>query len=68
MEPRRPRKTGNITHEHQPNGLSFGVTQMDMKKLDRKPSVIWDFLTQSFLFILGGLILSSLLLGLIYLT
>lgn len=68
MEPRRSRRIGKITHKHQENGLSFGVAQMDMKKLDRKPSVIWDFLTQSFLFLLGGLILSSLLLGLIYFT
>ena len=68
MEPRRSRKSGKMTNELHPTGLSLGVTLMDVKKLDRKPSVIRDFLTQSFLFLLGGLILSSLLLALIYFT
>lgn len=68
MEPRRTKKTGKMTNEVHPTGLSLGVAQMDVKKLDRKPSIIWDFLTQSFLFLLGGLILSSLLLALIYFT
>ncbi|HSP22454.1 MAG TPA: hypothetical protein VLQ20_08990 [Planococcus sp. (in: firmicutes)] len=68
MDSRRTRKTGKMTNELNSTGLSLGVTLMDVKKLDRKPSVIWDFLTQSFLFLLGGLILSSLLLALIYFT
>lgn len=68
MEPRRTKKTGKMTSEVHVTGLSLGVAQMDVKKLDRKPSIIWDFLTQSFLFLLGGLILSSLLLALIYFT
>lgn len=68
MEPRRIKKTGKITDELHSSGLSLGVAQMDVKKLDRKPSVIWDFLTQSFLFLLGGLILCALLYGLIYFT
>ncbi|MBB5178636.1 hypothetical protein HNQ44_000058 [Planomicrobium koreense] len=68
MEPRRIRKSDKTTNELHSSGLSLGVAQMDVKKLDRKPSVIWDFLTQSFLFLLGGVILCALLYGLIYFT
>lgn len=68
MEPRRTKKNEKMTNEFHPPGLSLGVAQLNTKKLDRKPSVLWDFLTQSFLFLLGGLILCALLYGLIYFT
>ncbi|PSL41924.1 hypothetical protein B0H99_101170 [Planomicrobium soli] len=68
MEPRKKSKNrGHISGTAQ-GGLSYGVLHVHNRKLDRKPSKILDFLTQTFLFLLGGAILCGMLYALISYT
>lgn len=68
MQTRRIRKTGELMNETSPTGLSYGLSESQEKRLDRKPSMIWDFITQAFLFLLGGAILCGLLYALVTFT
>ncbi|MGO1060038.1 hypothetical protein ACTL32_12965 [Planococcus sp. FY231025] len=68
METRRIRKTGEMMNDTAPTGLSYGLSQSKEKSLDRKPNMFWDFITQAFLFLLGGAILCGLLYALVTFT
>lgn len=68
MEPRNKSKNRGYNSETGQGGLSYGVLHVHNRKLDRKPSRILDFLTQTFLFLLGGVILCGMLYVLISYT
>lgn len=68
MGTRRIRKTGLELNETTPTGLSYGLAHTKEKSLDRKPSMVWDFITHSFLFLLGGAILCGMLYVLVTFT
>lgn len=68
MEPRRSRKDFRRTKNHKDTGLSYGVANMDGKSTDREANRFLDFLMQSFLFLLGGIILCGMLLALLTIT
>lgn len=68
MVTRRIRKTGQEVNQSAPEGLSYGLTQTKEKHFDAQPNQIWDFITQIFLFLLGGAILCGLLYALVTFT
>lgn len=68
MQTRRIRKTGQEVNQSTPNGLSYGLAQTKEKQFDNQPNQIWDFITQTFLFLLGGAILCGLLFALVTFT
>jgi len=68
MQSRNKVKTKNYTVQSSSSGLSPGVLNLDHKRLDKKPSAIWDFITQTFLFLLGGVILCGIILALVSFT
>ncbi|MGI2327009.1 hypothetical protein [Planococcus sp. YIM B11945] len=61
MEPRKNRKQGNFGNAANHSGLSYGVMHESSKNYDSQPNKFTDFLMQSFLFILGGVILCGIL-------
>lgn len=68
MEPRRSRKDFRRKTDFKENGLSYGVANMDGKSTDREANKFLDFLMQTFLFLLGGVILCGMLLALLTIT
>ncbi len=66
MEPRRSRKEFRKTKHHfKETGLSYGVVNLDAKTLDREGNKFLEFIVHVFLFLLGGVILCSMLLALL---
>jgi hypothetical protein len=65
MQPRNKKKSKNYMTEASSSGLSPGVLNLDHKRLDKQPSATWDFITQTFLFLLGGVILCGITLALV---
>lgn len=69
MEPRKSRKEFRKTKQYyQETGLSYGVANVDAKPLDREGNKFLEFLIHVFLFLLGGIILCGMLLGLLTMT
>ena len=68
MEPRGSRKEYRKTKHLKEPGLSYGVANMDAKPLDRQGSKFLEFLMHVFLFLLGGIILSGMLIALLTLS
>lgn len=69
MEPRKSRKEFRKTKQQfKETGLSYGVANMDAKPLDREDNKFLEFLIHIFLFLLGGIILCGMLLGLLTMT
>ncbi|TWT01011.1 hypothetical protein [Planomicrobium sp. CPCC 101079] len=68
MEPRKKRKNGSYTPNPDQTGLSYGVLNVQTRNLERKPSKFFEFLTQTFLFLLGGVILCGILYALVSYT
>lgn len=66
MEPRRSRKEFRKTKQHfKETGLSYGVVNLDAKSFDREGNKFLEFIVHVFLFLLGGVILCSMLLALL---
>ena len=68
MQPRNNKKTKNYTVQSASSAMSPGVLDLNRKRLDKKPSAIWEFITQTFLFLLGGVILCGIILALVSFT
>lgn len=68
MGPRKERNSKTFTSESSQSGLSYGVMHVHNRNLDRKPNKFLDFLTQTFLFLLGGIILCGMLYALVTYT
>lgn len=68
MENNSKKKTEPTMNNMAHTGLSYGLAQSKGKSMDKEPSMIWDFITQSFLFLLGGAILCGLLYALVTFT
>ncbi|TWT28364.1 hypothetical protein [Planomicrobium sp. CPCC 101110] len=68
MEPRKKRKNRNHMPEKSHSGLSYGVLNVQHHQIERKPNKFFDFLTQTFLFLLGGVILCGMLYALVSYT
>ncbi|CEG22659.1 hypothetical protein BN1080_01592 [Planococcus massiliensis] len=61
MNSEKAKKNAKYNVHNDSAGLSFGVAHMSSKPLDKERSPFWDFITQTFLFILGGVILCGML-------
>lgn len=61
MNSENAKKNVKFNDHNDSSGLSFGVAHMSGKPLDKEKSPFWDFITQTFLFILGGVILCGML-------
>lgn len=61
MDSGNAKKNVNFNEYSDSSGLSFGVARLNNKPLDKEKSPFWDFITQTFLFILGGVILCGML-------
>lgn len=68
MEPRKKQKNNNYMPDSSQSGLSYGVLNVKPHQLERKPNKFFDFLTQTFLFLLGGVILCGMLYALVSYT
>lgn len=68
MNPRSSKKNGKYTENNDPSGLSLGVMHLNGEPLDKERSVFWDFITQTFFFILGGVILCAMVYALVSFT
>lgn len=68
MDPRRSRKEFRKTKHFKETGLSYGVVNLDAKPLDHEGNKFLEFIVHVFLFLLGGVILCSMLLALLTMT
>ncbi|WKA57181.1 hypothetical protein QWY16_11780 [Planococcus shenhongbingii] len=68
MHSRNQKKMAEYPGQADSSGLSLGVGHLDHMKSDRKPNALWDFITQTFLFLLGGVILCGIILALVSFT
>lgn len=68
MQARNKKNSKKYTVQSSSTGLSPGVLDLNHKRLDKTPSAFWDFITQTFLFLLGGVILCGIILALVSFT
>lgn len=63
MNPKNVKNDSKFNERNDSSGLSLGVMHLNGEPLDKERGPFWDFITQTFLFILGGVILC----GMVYL-
>lgn len=68
MQPRLTKKESKNNKFAPSSGLSEGVMHLNGKTQDRQPSKFLDFLVQTFLFVLGAVILCAMLYALVLFT
>lgn len=68
MESRKTRKAYRENKNFTSSGLSDGVANATTNQMDKGDNKLWEFLTSTFLFLLGGIILCGMLYALITFT